>query len=79
VAIADKEKVVRTEMPLARANMIRVRPRPALPTTKPKRRKRIIPRIVRILGVNTPAKVPMLLFFESRVEFFESIFFIVKT
>ena len=56
--MADRDKAVRTEIALARAIMINARPRPALPTTYPSRRNRMIPRIVRMLGVNTPAKVP---------------------
>jgi len=40
------------------AIIIKARARPALPTTYPSLRKRMIPSIVRILGVKTPPKVP---------------------
>jgi hypothetical protein len=56
--MAEREMLVRTEMPLARSRIIRARPRPALPTTKPSRMNKMMPRMVKMLGVNTPAKVP---------------------
>ena len=58
VAIAASEMLVRIEMIFARQMMSRARPKPALPTTYPNRKKRIMPSIVRMLGVNTPGKVP---------------------
>ncbi len=56
--MADSENEVSTDMPLAKARINSARPSPALPTTYPRRRKRMMPRMVRMLGVNTPAKVP---------------------
>jgi len=50
--------LVKTEMIFARQMMRRALPRPAFPTIYPNLRKRIMPRIVRMLGVNTPGKVP---------------------
>jgi hypothetical protein len=50
--------VVRTEITLARPMIISARPKPAFPTTYPSLRKRIMPRMVRTLGVNTPENVP---------------------
>jgi hypothetical protein len=58
VAMADRETLVNTDMPLASSRINRAWPRPALPTTNPNRKNNIIPRIVKILGVKTPAKVP---------------------
>ena len=58
VAIADSEILVRTEMSVARPRMTRACARPPLPTMKPRRRKRMIPRIVRMLGVKTAAERP---------------------
>ena len=58
VAIAESEMLVKTEMPVARASITSARANPALPTTKPSRRKRMMPRMVSTLGVNAPPKVP---------------------
>jgi len=60
VAIADREIEVRTEMPLASPIMTKARIKPALPTTYPKRKNSMMPRMVRMLGVNTPPNVPRL-------------------
>ena len=45
-------------MSVASVSIMSARPRPALPTTKPRRRNRMIPRMVRTLGVKTPPNVP---------------------
>jgi hypothetical protein len=58
VAIADSDRLVRIEIALAISTMTSARFSPAAPTTKPTRRKRMMPRIVNTLGVKTPAKVP---------------------
>ena len=58
VAIADSETLVSTEIAFAARMINSARHRPAAPVTKPRRRKRMMPRIVRMLGVNTPPKVP---------------------
>ena len=50
--------LVRTEIALAIKMMSSARPRPASPTTKPTLKKRMMPRMVRMLGVKTPEKVP---------------------
>ena len=63
------EKVVRMEMPFASSKIMRALLSPALPTTNPSRKKRMIPRMVRTLGVNTPAKVPSVPCFLSEVFF----------
>ncbi len=67
VAMAEREKLVRIEMRLARPMMTNARPRPALPTTYPSRKNRMIPRIVRMLGVKTPGKVPRVLFLSGEM------------
>jgi hypothetical protein len=56
--MADNETLVRTELALASASISNARVRPALPTTNPRRRKKMIPRMVKTLGVNTPPNVP---------------------
>ena len=56
--MAERENVVSTDMALASATMRSARPRPAEPTTKPSRMKRMIPKMVKMLGVKTPANVP---------------------
>jgi GNAT superfamily N-acetyltransferase len=56
--VADSERLVSTEMPFAGARITSARPRPASPTTKPRRRTRMMPRMVRMLGVNTKPNVP---------------------
>ena len=66
VAIADKDKLVRTEIAVARESIRIACPSPADPTTEPRRLKRMIPRIVRTLGVKTPLKVPRLGFSRIR-------------
>ena len=55
--MAESEMLVMTEIALARAIITRARASPALPTTYPSLRNRIIPRMVRMLGVKTPANV----------------------
>ena len=54
--MAASESDVSTEMRFASRITTSMRPSPAFPTTKPSRKKRMIPRIVRMLGVKTPAK-----------------------
>ena len=56
--MAAREMEVSTEIPLANPMISRARPNPAFPTTYPNRKKRMIPRIVSMLGVNTPENVP---------------------
>jgi hypothetical protein len=76
VATADNDIAVTIEIAPDSPIISNARPRPALPTTKPRRRNRMIPRIVRMLGVNTPAKVPrpflvgvvLRVFFESGMQ-----------
>ena len=46
--------LVRTDISVARPSMNRAWGRPTLPTTKPRRRKKMMPRIVSTLGVKTP-------------------------
>jgi hypothetical protein len=58
VAMAERETLVSTEMPLAKSRISSAGPNPALPTTKPSLRNKMIPRMVNTLGVKTPAKVP---------------------
>ncbi len=58
VAIAASEMLVRTDTAVAMPMMIKPFRNPALPTENPSRRNRMIPRIVRIDGVKTPANVP---------------------
>jgi hypothetical protein len=58
VAIEDKERPVKNEIRLDTTIMINAPANPACPTTHPVRKKRIIPRMVRMFGVNTPAKLP---------------------
>lgn len=58
VAMAAREKLVRTDIRLATPIITRAWNRPARPTTYPSLRKRMMPMMVRILGVKTPAKVP---------------------
>jgi hypothetical protein len=57
VAIAAREREVRKVIEVARLTIIRLPNNPTLPTTQPNRRYIITPRIVRIDGVKTPAKV----------------------
>ena len=56
--MAEREMLVRTEIVLARSRIRRASPSPALPTTNPILKNRMMPRMVRMLGVKTPAKVP---------------------
>jgi hypothetical protein len=62
------DREVRKVMLVDSVTIMRVPIRPTFPTTHPKRRYMITPRIVRIEGVNTPPKVPSLL--EPVVEVF---------
>jgi hypothetical protein len=57
VAIAARDREVRKVIEVARLTIIRLPNNPTLPTTQPNRRYIITPRIVRIDGVKTPAKV----------------------
>ena len=50
--------LVRTDISVARPSMNRAWGRPTLPTTKPRRRKKMMPRIVSTLGVKTPPNQP---------------------
>ena len=45
-------------MTVASPSMRRAWNKPAVPTMNPRRRNRMIPRIVRMLGVKTPPNVP---------------------
>ena len=56
--MAERETLVSTEMPLAKSRISSAGPNPALPTTKPSLRNKMIPKMVKTLGVKTPAKVP---------------------
>ena len=76
VEIADRENVVRMEMPLANSKIMRALFSPAPPTTNPSRKKRIMPRMVRMLGVNTPEKVPNSPCFFA-APFFISLFWVI--
>jgi hypothetical protein len=58
VAIAEIESPVRVVMSLAHSTMMMASRIPDSPTTWPKRRNMITPRIVSVLGVKTPPKVP---------------------
>jgi hypothetical protein len=52
------ERLVRNVIELARVTMTSVRGRPTLPSTQPRRRYMMTPRMVRMLGVKTPLNVP---------------------
>lgn len=56
--MAEIEKDVSVVISFAQRMMIRQLPILAWPTTSPKRRNMITPRIVKVLGVKTPPKVP---------------------
>lgn len=56
--MADKELLVRITMMLAKLMISKACRSPALPNTNSMRKKRMMPRMVKMLGVNTPAKVP---------------------
>jgi hypothetical protein len=58
VASADALSAVTKVTVLASSTMSSVSGRPTFPTTQPKRRYMIRPRIVSTLGVKTPRKVP---------------------
>jgi len=58
--MADREVVVSIETRLAMVTRISTFPRPACPTVYPILKNRIIPRMVRILGVKTPGNIPSL-------------------
>jgi len=58
--MADNEKLVSTDIILATRIIKRAWLKPAPPVIKPSLRKSMIPRIVRMLGVNTPVNVPSL-------------------
>jgi len=58
VAIAEIDSAVRKVIDVEIVTISRVAGSPTFPTTQPKRRYMITPRIVRIDGVNTPPKVP---------------------
>ena len=55
---AEALRAVMQVMELASTTTSRVRGRPRLPSTQPKRRYMIRPRMVSTLGVYTPRKVP---------------------
>ena len=56
--MAEIDKPVRNVMAVAIVTMSRVPVRPTLPSTQPKRRYMITPKMVSTLGVYTPLKVP---------------------
>ena len=58
VAMDDSESPVSSEIAFAMPMMMSAPVRPAWPTTQPVLRKRMMPRMVSTLGVNTPANVP---------------------
>ena len=58
VAKADTDSEVMKVMPLAMVTMSSTGHRPTLPSAQPNRKYMITPRIVRMLGVNTPLKAP---------------------
>jgi len=58
VAMAEALRPVMNVIELASRTMKMVRGRPTLPTTQPKRRYMIRPRMVSTLGVHTPRKAP---------------------
>ena len=58
VAMDEILKPVETEIICANKIMTRALIRPAWPTTHPRRIYMITPKIVKMEGVNTPAKVP---------------------
>ena len=58
VATADADNAVMKVIELASSTTSSVTGRPRLPTTHPKRRYMMRPRIVSTLGVKTPSKVP---------------------
>ena len=58
--MAESDSVVSVVMALAASTINSALKMPALPTTSPKRRNMITPRIVSTQGVNTPPKVPNL-------------------
>jgi hypothetical protein len=58
VASADIDKAVKKVINEDKVTIIRVGTKPTFPITHPKRRYMITPRIVRMLGVNTPLNVP---------------------
>ncbi len=60
VAMADNDAVVRMETRLAMVIKMSVFPSPAFPTVYPILKNRMIPRMVKILGVNTPGNIPSL-------------------
>jgi len=60
VDMADNEILVRMDMIFAMLMIISACHKPELPTTYPRRMKKMIPIMVRKLGVNTPANVPIL-------------------
>ena len=58
VATADMDRAVQKVIVLASSRMAMAWTTPPVPTTKPALMKRITPRMVRMLGVKTPPKVP---------------------
>ena len=58
VAMAEMERVVRKVMEVAMVTIKRVEGRPTFPRTQPKRKYMTTPKMVRMLGVKTPLKVP---------------------
>jgi hypothetical protein len=58
VARADSDSPVRNVIAVDMVTMSRVSGRPTFPNTHPNLRYMITPRIVRMLGVKTPLKVP---------------------
>ena len=58
MAIEAIESPVKKVMAVAMVTISKVPAKPTWPTTHPKRRYIITPKMVRIEGVNTPPKVP---------------------
>lgn len=57
-AMADKELLIKITMMLAKLMINKACRRPTLRNTNSMRKKRMIPKMVKMLGVNIPAKVP---------------------
>ena len=65
VATDEKDRVVMSVIAFAIKTMKMTRRKPRCPTNHPERRYMITPRMVRIVGVNTPRSVPNFLEFSS--------------
>ena len=56
--MADRDRLVKKVMVFDAAIITNAESTPACPTTYPRRKNMITPRIVNVQGVNTPANVP---------------------